>query len=168
MRMKIGLFGDTHDNLPLLDKALALFKREDCQILFHTGDFVAPFAVKKILGYDGQVRAVLGNNDGEVEAIRVLFGQAKETAQLQTYSLAEVVGEKRIILHHGHIPFFQDALVKSQTFDLVVSGHTHRQEVYNEGRTLVVNPGTVSGYVSGESTVVVIDTETWEPLVHTL
>ena len=44
----------------------------------------------------------------------------------------------------------------------MVYGHTHKAEVYESGRTLVVNPGEVCGYFSGKSTVALLDMDKLE------
>ena len=45
---------------------------------------------------------------------------------------------------------------------MVVHGHTHRAGVRREGKTLVVNPGEVCGYLYGRPTVAVLDTDKLE------
>ena len=47
--MLIGVISDTHDRLPMIDAALALFARNRVEAIIHSGDFVAPFAVKRLL-----------------------------------------------------------------------------------------------------------------------
>jgi hypothetical protein len=42
--------------------------------------------------------------------------------------------------------------------DVVVCGHTHEFKVTTRGSVLVVNPGECCGYLSGQSTVGVLDT----------
>ena len=40
--MKIGIITDTHDKEELVDKAIAVFVKEDCKHVFHCGDFESP------------------------------------------------------------------------------------------------------------------------------
>jgi len=58
-----------------------------------------------------------------------------------------------------------DALRKSGKYDVVVRGHTHQMEV-SDGKTIVINPGEVCGYLSGEKTVMLLDTDdlSWEEI----
>ena len=51
-----------------------------------------------------------------------------------------------------------DALAKCGKYDVVIRGHTHKMEILN-GETMIINPGEVCGYVSGEQTVVLLDTD---------
>jgi len=41
----------------------------------------------------------------------------------------------------------------------VVSGHTHVAGMERNGKTLVLNPGEVCGYLTGKSTGAIIDTK---------
>jgi len=43
---------------------------------------------------------------------------------------------------------------------MVVYGHTHQAKGYVSGETLIVNPGEVCGYLTGESTIATVDTDT--------
>ena len=56
-----------------------------------------------------------------------------------------------------------DALQKSGYYDLVIRGHNHQMKV-SEGETMVINPGETCGYLSGEKTVIILDTTdlSWE------
>jgi putative phosphoesterase len=45
-------------------------------------------------------------------------------------------------------------------YDVVVHGHTHQASLSKEGRTLVVNPGEICGYLSGKSTFAILDATT--------
>ena len=151
---------DSHDNLTLIDAAIRLFNEQEVEFVFHAGDICSPFAVKKLFFFDGgPLRAVFGNNDGEKEGIRNLFNQ-QDNAQIATYSLVETLADKRIIMQHGHIPFFLEALVQNQQYDLVITGHTHKTEIRTINRTLVVNPGTTAGYLAINATIIILETDT--------
>ncbi|RLI45996.1 YfcE family phosphodiesterase, partial [Candidatus Bathyarchaeota archaeon] len=41
--MLIGIMADTHDRLPLLDKAVKRLNEEKVKLVLHAGDYVAPF-----------------------------------------------------------------------------------------------------------------------------
>jgi hypothetical protein len=67
------------------------------------------------------------------------------------------LGGKKIALLHGTHEEIVGALAKSGSFDVVVRGHTHRAGITGE-RPLIINPGEVCGYLSGQRTVAVFDT----------
>jgi putative phosphoesterase len=48
------------------------------------------------------------------------------------------------------------------SYDVIVHGHTHEARVQRQGKTLVVNPGETCGYLTGESSIALLDTEMFE------
>ena len=59
-----------------------------------------------------------------------------------------------------HEHFVAEALADSGHYDLVVYGHTHVPDIRKVKNTLVVNPGEVSTYLYGKSTVALVDLDT--------
>jgi hypothetical protein len=57
-------------------------------------------------------------------------------------------------MHEQHVV---DALADSGHFDLVVYGHTHEPDLRKQGSTLIVNPGELSGWLCGKSTMAIAD-----------
>jgi putative phosphoesterase len=51
-----------------------------------------------------------------------------------------------------------NALVNHGNFDAVVHGHSHSEVSRKNGKTLVVNPGEVCGYLTGNPTIALLDT----------
>ncbi|MBP7934485.1 MAG: metallophosphoesterase [Phycisphaerae bacterium] len=148
--MRIGVLSDTHDRLPAIDAALAAFARAGVQAILHPGDLVAPFAARRLLGWKGPLYVTYGNNDGEREGLRSILPQIQDGPVF-----VELAG-KRILLQHDLARCKSTDLDKAE---IVVTGHTH--EVVNEVRDnrLVLNPGECCGWVSGRSTVAVLDTD---------
>jgi len=161
MEMLIGLMADTHDNLPLVEKAVKKFNEENVKMVLHAGDYVAPFVIPKFRGLRAKLIGVFGNNDGDRELLKKRFS---ENANLEMRGIfAEInFGKARIALLHGSDDELLKALIKGEGFDIVVHGHTHKAEVYKSGKTLVVNPGEVCGYLSGRPTVALLDTDKLE------
>ena len=50
-----------------------------------------------------------------------------------------------------------EELAKSQCYDVIIYGHNHRAEVKKVGKTLIINPGECGGWLTGKSTVAVLD-----------
>jgi putative phosphoesterase len=151
--VKLGLISDTHDHVPMVERAVAVFQREDVDLVLHAGDYVAPFALKPFFSAEFDFLGVWGNNDGDKLAVqKIAQGKILESPRIET------IGDKKILL--GHYFETLDALIASQEFFLIVYGHTHRTELRKEGRTLVINPGECCGWVNGKSTVAVADLET--------
>jgi hypothetical protein len=81
---------------------------------------------------------------------------------LEDFKELEVHGRKIAVIH-GTTEALVDALQETGKYDLVIRGHTHQMGV-SEGKTMVINPGETCGYLSGEKTVILLDTDdlTWE------
>lgn len=150
--MLIGIMSDTHDNLPAIRKAVELFNRENVDLVIHCGDYVAPFVKKELSKLNAPLKGVFGNNDGEREGLREAIGVEDEILELS------VDGFKVVVLH-GTDERVVRAFTRSQAYDIVVRGHTHRYGIEENGRTLLLNPGEVSGYVSGVKSVAFLDTK---------
>ncbi len=156
--MIVGLISDTHDRLPMLKKAVKRLNQEAVELVLHAGDYIAPFVVSHFKPLKADLLGVFGNNDGDKELLKSKF--ADIGAEIQG-NFEEVVidGVKTVILH-GHEENLLQSLIHTQSYDVVLHGHTHEARAYREGETLVVNPGEVCGYLTGESTIALMDTTT--------
>ena len=50
-----------------------------------------------------------------------------------------------------------DALAESQKYEVIIYGHTHRTDLRKIGKTLIINPGECGGWLSGKSTIALLD-----------
>ncbi|RLF78537.1 metallophosphoesterase [Palaeococcus sp. (in: euryarchaeotes)] len=150
--MLIGVMSDTHDNLPAIAKAVELFNREGVDLVIHCGDYVAPFVKRELSKLKAPMKGVFGNNDGERRGLKEAIGVEDEILEM------DVDGIKIAVLH-GTDQRVVEAFVRSQLYDIVIRGHTHRYEIAELGRTILLNPGEVGGYVSGIKSVAFIDTQ---------
>lgn len=149
--MIVGLMADSHDNLFRIRDALDFFKEKRIELLLHTGDYVAPFAIKELKKLSCPFIGVFGNNDGEKEGLKEAIGQMGEIHS-PPFSLQR---EKRKILLL-HDPQEVNSL-KINQYDLIVYGHTHKAKIRRETGVLLVNPGECGGWLSGRSTVGLVD-----------
>jgi len=153
----VGLIADTHDNLPMVDKAVRRLNEENVELVLHAGDYVAPFVIPKFERLKAKLIGVFGNNDGDHELLRKRFSENPKL-EIRGGFAKLTVDSLRIALLHGGDKGVLEALIDGKCFDVVVHGHSHSAEVYRIGKTLVVNPGEVCGYLSGKATVAVLDT----------
>ena len=147
--MLVGVISDTHDRLPLIDAALGVFAEHQVEAVIHPGDFVAPFAVRRLLNFEGPLYVTYGNNDGEREGLRGLL------PQLQDGPLLFELGGRTILVHH-FIDWCEPADVARA--EVVVTGHTHELVNRVVGGKLFLNPGECCGWVTGRPTVALLDT----------
>jgi putative phosphoesterase len=150
----IGIMSDSHDNLDAIRKAIKIFNNEDLDVVIHAGDLISPFTALEFRKLDTELVAIYGNNDGEKEGLKVAY---KEICILEDFKEISVEGWKFSIIHGSNQPIV-DSLAKCGKYDVVIRGHTHKMEILN-GETMIINPGEVCGYVSGEQTVVLLDTD---------
>lgn len=155
--MLVGLIADTHDRLPMVDKAVKKLNEENVELVLHAGDYVAPFVIPKFKELKAKLIGVFGNNDGDRELLKKRFSE-HEGLEMRGNFAEIVVDDIKIALLHGNEEELLMALIKGESFDVVVHGHTHEAEVYRRGKTLVVNPGEVCGYLTGKSTIALLDT----------
>ena len=155
--MLVGLIADTHDRLPMVEKAVKRLNEENVGLVLHAGDYVAPFVIPKFKDLKARLIGVFGNNDGDHELLKNGFSKYESLEMRGNF--AEIIVEGiRIALLHGDEEELLKALVESESFDVVVHGHAHKTEIYRKGKTLVVNPGEVCGYLTGKSTIALFDT----------
>jgi putative phosphoesterase len=148
--MLIGLISDTHDNLPLVRRACARLVESGAQALIHAGDFVAPFSARILVETGLPLRAVLGNNDGEVEGLSGLM------PGIPRGPTAFEMGGRSFTLIHD-LAALDDV---GPGCEIVVHGHTHKVEISRQGGILYVNPGEACGWLTNRATVVLLDTDT--------
>jgi len=149
--MLIGIMSDTHDNLPAIGKAVEFFNGRGVDLVIHAGDYVAPFVARELKKLKAPLRGVFGNNDGERKGLYEALGIKDEIIELEADGM-------KIAVTHGTNDVLVRALAYSRLYDVVVVGHTHRYEIREVGRTILVNPGEVCGYVSGVRSVALLDT----------
>jgi len=164
--MIVGLISDTHDNLPMVEKALKLFQRESVECVVHAGDWVAPFTARKFDVYAGKLYGSYGNNDGEVLGLSRIFKEMNAVVRGE-FTEVELDGDRMAVIH-GTYPSVVDAVVASARFPTVVSGHSHMPVIERKPDVLLVNPGEACGYLYGRATVAVLDTADRQTKIHEL
>jgi len=153
---------DSHENMPLIAKAVELFNNEGVGLVLHAGDFISPITGKEFDNLKARLIGVFGNNDGDKLFLQRRFQDIGELHE--DYHELEIEGKKIVLMHQ---PKFLEALIASKKYDLIVYGHTHQVDIREE-RTLVVNPGECGGWLTGRSTVAIVDLKTMKAKVYDL
>jgi uncharacterized protein len=156
--MQIGAISDTHDNLTQIEKAVKYLNDAKVGLVLHAGDFCSPFTLAKFKALNCKLIGVFGNNDGDHELLKKRFSETSNCTVHGRFASVEVEGYK-IALLHGDEPELLFALINSQHFNAVVHGHSHNKGIENRGKTLLLNPGELCGYLTGKSTLAILDTE---------
>ena len=155
--MLIGAISDSHDNLPLVEKAVQTLNQKNVGLVLHGGDYVAGFVIPKFKQLKCKLIGVFGNNDGDHELLKNRFSQAANCTIHGRFAQVTVDGY-RIALLHGHETELLKAIIDSGYFNAVIHGHSHNKGIELEGKTLSVNPGELCGYLTGKPTIAIIDT----------
>jgi hypothetical protein len=155
--MLIGAISDTHDNLPQVEKAVKYLNDQKVGLVLHAGDFVAGFVIPKFKQLNCKLIGVFGNNDGDHELLKKRFSETTNCTIHERFAAVTVEGY-RIALLHGTETELLDAIINSGYFDAVIHGHSHYKSIEKKGKTLVINPGEVCGYLTGKCTLALLDT----------
>ncbi len=165
--MIVGIMSDTHDNLPLVDRAVKKLIDEKAELVLHAGDYVSPFTISHFRPFKGKFVGVFGNNDGDHEFLKRRFAELDLEIR-GLFAELKIDGLRIALLHGGESGGAPGAsellksLISSECYDVIVHGHVHEAKAYKNGKTLVINPGEVCGYLTEEPSVAVFDTKTLE------
>ncbi len=168
--MIVGVISDTHDRLDGLQKAIAIFKDKQIEVMVHCGDWVSPFTYQYFndecqrIGLKVPVYSVIGNNPGDLKRVieenstrnnPILFAK-REVNELE-------LDRRKGVIYHGTDKVILNSLINSGQYDVVFTGHTHRVRNEVVSKTLVLNPGSVNyaceGRIITTATVAVYTSE---------
>lgn len=153
--MLIGLISDTHDNLSNIIKAKERFKQKKVDFVIHCGDISSISTIQYFNGL--KVIFVKGNCDYNPESIK------KEVEKIKCEYKGEIYktqlkdkNNTEIAVTHGNNAEILDQLIKSNKYDFILTGHTHKTEDKIIKKTRMLNPGA---HKNGENTIMIINTD---------
>ena len=155
--MIVGLISDTHDRLRLIDEAVERLNEKNVEIVLHARDYVAPFVASHFKPLKAPLIGVFGNNDEDRLLLKKKF--AELGADIRERFAFVLVEGLWIALLHGDQTELMRSLLELESHDVLVSGHTHVAKTYRKGKTLVINPGAVCGYLTEKPIIAILDTE---------
>jgi putative phosphoesterase len=156
--MLIGAISDSHDNLPLIEKAVQILNDQKVDLVLHAGDYVAGFVIPKFKALNCKLIGVFGNNDGDHELLKKRFNETNNCIIHDRFTTITINGY-RVALLHGHETELLNVIIDSESFDAVIHGHSHNKGIERKGKTLSINPGELCGYLTGKSTLAILDTD---------
>lgn len=157
--MILGILSDTHDRLEEFQLAYNIFVNNKVELIIHCGDWNAPYSLmyfNQINTHKLPVMGIFGNNEGERTRIPVISKSLATPIDISGDGpREETIDGRKIAICHGHDKKQLHALIDSHKYDAIFTGHTHRSRNEKIGKTLVLNPGTLShSYVDGETHIV--------------
>ncbi|MBM4054627.1 MAG: metallophosphoesterase [Planctomycetes bacterium] len=151
--MKIGIIADTHDNITAVKKAVSFFNKQNLEYVIHAGDYIAPFSLRELMNVKARFIGVFGNNDGEQKGLLDVC----KNIHIPPYTI--VLDGKTILLTHILENICGNA--DEENVDIIISAHTHTPKI-KQGMPLYINPGECCGWLSGKSTVALMNLKTLE------
>jgi putative phosphoesterase len=149
--VKVAVVSDTHDALSKIEEFASKVNSIGVELVIHCGDFVSPFAVKLLLSrIKCEFLGVFGNNDGEIAGLLKVSGGLIEKPPV----VREICGKRVAVMHE---PLFVESLARSGDFDFILYGHTHEAVVKEINGCYIVNPGELSGYITGRSSFAILE-----------
>ena len=151
--MKIAVISDTHDNLKMTKRFIEDVSVYSPDYMIHLGDIVSPFVIPILSELAIPGIFVKGNNDGDTDYLGEMCYNSGFKFVIPPYK--SKLAKKNIVITHRPL--------KSEKFDFTgvdyyLYGHTHFNEISRTDNMYIINPGTVSGFVSGKSTYIILDT----------
>lgn len=151
--MRIGVFGDAHDHLDNVRRAVAEFNRRRCALVLFAGDLVSPMVVPALRRLNCRFIGCFGDNDGNRTGI---LGGMTVVGEIGEPPFGVLTADgTRILLTHTP----ESAREFARDFQVVISAHTHRPKIARdeEGR-LYLNPGETSGWTFRKPSIAILET----------
>ena len=153
--MKIGLTGDTHNNLKNISIICEIFNEHKVDLVVHTGDITLPKSLDLFQQLSCKLIGVFGNNDqGEITNL-------KKICEKHNFDFEN--GYKKIFLLGVNIFIVHDPNdIKSNFYgvgNMILHGHTHRYRNEIKNKTYIFNPGECAGILKGKNQVGIISLE---------
>jgi uncharacterized protein len=156
---KIAIITDSHDQIPALERSLALANAAGAVALLHCGDLCAPFMLN-LMGerFRGPIHVVFGNNDGDGRLLQTIAARHPHITLHGIYAELTIEGRQIAMIHY---PEPARRIAQAEQLDLVCYGHDHTQHLEQVGRTWLLNSGEVMG-MRGSPTWALYDTQLHE------
>lgn len=160
--MRILVISDSHDNIVRLKHCVGFANTSKLDAIIHCGDWSSPVAVETMRDAEIPIYGVLGNADVNPQMVpslrnaNVNFDVDFLKLDLEGCSIGVC-----------HFPGKLEDAIKSQEYDVLFHGHTHKKKDKLFGKTRVVNPGALQKtlvpsfavYDTGSNTVEFVDLE---------
>lgn len=172
--MKICIVSDSHDRSEPLAAAVAEAKKAGAQVVIHCGDLIGANTLRASLKLGIPLHVVHGNNVGDQMAMHNLAAKSGGLLNYHGQDAELELGGRRVFV--THFPHYGRGMACTGDYDLVCCGHSHVAAItwqpnIKGGRTLLVNPGSVSGigapgvkevftWVLGDLTTMVFEIQT--------
>lgn len=151
--MRIGIVGDTHNQMTNVDKIIGLFREARVERVVHTGDITQPSVLERFADLGVPLIGVFGNNDFHERERLAVQAERFGMDLIDPPRTLEWVGRRILVIHDPE----EAPAPLPEHLDLLLHGHTHRHRLEYQGDTLIFNPGECAGHMPGRNAVGLID-----------
>ena len=150
--MKIGLTGDTHNNLKNIGQICSLFNKIKVDFVIHTGDITLPKSLEAFNKLNMPLKGVYGNNDqGEIEGLNKIC--SKYNFEFYDSFRLDVVLNRKIYTVHDPLDIQENFFERG---NIILHGHTHRYRNEKFREAYLFNPGECAGMISGKNSIGIV------------
>jgi len=141
----VAIFSDSHDQIPNLKKALEFCQKQGIETIIHCGDLEK--AETLIEAWPSHFEAIVHFCWGNADKTDEIIKKQKAFSQLKIYGQ---IGS--IFLENKNIAFTHriekaKKIAETQKYDYVFYGHNHKPWTEKIGKTHLINPGDLSGFI---------------------
>jgi uncharacterized protein len=154
--MKFLVLSDIHENFHNLLISIQYANKNNIVNGLVLGDLINPGILHHIGKSKINFTVILGNNDGDIYNLSKTSNEYPSINLFNKYS-SQIIGNKKVFLIHDN--FLAQLICKSQEFDFVFCGHNHKAIKKTFGKSILINPGELSGHMYGKSTFGIWDSE---------
>ncbi len=160
--MKYAIISDSHDSFYNLEKAMEIIKTEGVSVCFHLGDYCAPGFVKAMLQHaEISWVCIWGNVDGAKAKILLDNKEATNFDMAPEAFREYATPDGKIFL--THFPLLGQIAAKSGKYRAVFYGDDHKKFLETqENSCVLVNPGELAGFVTGQPSFAIWDSQSNE------
>lgn len=154
----MGIISDVHDNLRTLVKVLKTLKEDEgVDMLLNCGDWDMPFTMRAYVGFNKPIKGVLGNGDPDIQKFLYQLQNLKMLKGIDmkiNFRFMDLMCDgRRFGISHGDDEDLNKVLVESQLFDVLCIGHNHIYSLQKNGKTTIINPGSLIGFMAEKGEV---------------
>jgi len=161
--MKSLVCSDIHDHVKNLESALMVANTANCDSVICCGDICSSFILDVYNTLCNlPFHVIFGNNDGDKFHLtqKASFLNSKRSEENQIHLHGEfLLADKghtlsgipaEISLAVYHYPQMARVLADSGKYNVVCFGHSHESSIEKVGDTILINPGSLMGYIAGK------------------
>jgi putative phosphoesterase len=154
--MKIAILSDSHQRVDLTKMALEHLLTLEIEHIIHAGDLEIEQNLMLLQNSGIEYTSVFGNNDFRLVNLQHKYNIHQEPHYFKLNNL------NNLKFKLMHMPFFLSA-----DADIVISGHTHIEDVSFNNGTLFINPGEICAREKPQSSYIVLEITDTQYIVTT-